>query len=120
MLINILLIIHVVVVIVMVGVILLQKSSSDGFISNQNPASLFSGSGKANFLTKFTTLLATIFIIMSLVLAWLSTGDHGISKKGSILDSIEGQKIEAPKQVEPAATPVAPTAPVAPSVPLAD
>lgn len=124
-LINILLIIHVIVVIVMVGTILMQRSASDGFISNQSPGSMFSGRGKVSFMSNLTKTLGAIFICMSLLLAWLSTGGHGEFKKNSVLDSLEGQKIETPaKPLENApaapASDAAPVAPAAPKVPLAE
>lgn len=71
---NILLFIHMVIAILLIIVILLQKTSSDGVAGlSGNNNGLVSARSAANFLTKTTILLATLFFANALVLANLSS-----------------------------------------------
>lgn len=66
-----LLIIHAIIALVLIILVLLQKSEggSLGFGGGSN--SMFSVRGSANFLTRTTAILATVFMVTSLVLAIL-------------------------------------------------
>jgi preprotein translocase subunit SecG len=102
--ITVLLIIHVFVTLALIGVVLIQRSEGGGLGigTSQGMGSFMSGRGTANLLTRTTAILATIFMLLSLVLALLNRGTTGVG--GSILD------------VPPAASQSAPSgAPVPPA-----
>ncbi|MDE2595323.1 MAG: preprotein translocase subunit SecG [Sphingomonadales bacterium] len=56
----------------LVGVILMQKSEGGGLGVGGSPAGLMSARGAADFLTRSTTVLATLFVILSIALAALA------------------------------------------------
>ena len=60
----------------LVGVILMQKSEGGGLGVGGSPAGLMSARGAADFLTRATTILAVLFVTLSIVLAalaWIDT-----------------------------------------------
>ncbi len=60
----------------LVGVILMQKSEGGGLAGGGSPAGMMSARGAADFMTRFTTILAILFVALSILLAALaaSTG----------------------------------------------
>ena len=56
----------------LVGVILIQKSEGGGLGVGGSPAGFMSARGAADFLTRATTVLATLFVGLSVVLAALA------------------------------------------------
>ena len=56
----------------LVGVILIQKSEGGGLGVGGSPAGFMSARGAADFLTRATTVLATLFVGLSIVLAALA------------------------------------------------
>ena len=50
----------------LVGVILMQRSEGGGLGMGGSPAGLLSARGAADFLTRTTTVLATLFILLSI------------------------------------------------------
>ncbi len=60
----------------LVGVILMQKSEGGGLAGGGSPAGLMSARGAADFMTRLTTILATLFVGLSILLAAMaaSTG----------------------------------------------
>lgn len=56
----------------LVGVILMQRSEGGGLGVGGNPSGLMSARGAADFLTRSTAILATLFVILSIVLAALA------------------------------------------------
>lgn len=82
---TILLTLHVIVTIAMIGVILLQKSDgSSALMGGGSSSSMFSARGVANLLTHMTAVLAAIFLILCIVMTWVST--HNMKKVGDLLD----------------------------------
>lgn len=74
---TVLLVVLLLVVIAMIIVILLQRTAQDGgglMGGSSTMGGLFTARGSANFLTRTTAVLATIFIVISLVLAYLASG----------------------------------------------
>lgn len=67
-----LLVVHVIIAVALVGVILMQRSEGGG-LTGGSPAGLMSARGAADFLTRATTVLATLFITVSIALAGLAT-----------------------------------------------
>ena len=90
-----LLVVQTIVVLLLIGIILIQRSDSDGFGTGSGGGGnqFMTGRASANLLTRATAILATIFIVLSLVLAKLSSGGSS-----SIVDIVEqpGVPVEAP------------------------
>jgi len=89
----------------MVAVILMQRSEGGGLGVGGSPSGLMSARGAADFLTRATSILATLFVILSISLAGLA--------------SIE----RAPMKIDPSLSKQAPRgAPLAPAAapPVAD
>jgi preprotein translocase subunit SecG len=92
---NILLIINIILAAILVILILFQKSEGGALgigISQDN--FMFSRSA-GNFLTKATSIVATLFIICSLGLTILSRGE--LTPTMSVIDKIEENTDDAPK-----------------------
>lgn len=88
----------------LIGVILMQKSEGGGLGVGGSPAGFLSARGAADFLTRATAILATIFVGLCIVLAVLASINHGATK----VDADAAAKIAPP-----------PTAPVQPLNPMA-
>lgn len=111
-----LLVVHVLVGIAVIGVILLQhgKGADMGAAFGSGSAgSLFGASGSANFMSRTTAVMATIFFLTSLGLTYL--GSNRTETKGVIERARESQQKPAADGV-PAPTVPAPAIPV-PSAP---
>jgi preprotein translocase subunit SecG len=67
-----LLIIQTLVALSLITVILMQRSEGGGLTGGGSPAGLMTARGAADFLTRATTILASAFIVLSLVLAALA------------------------------------------------
>ena len=84
-----------------VGVILMQRSEGGGLGMGGSPAGLLSARGAADFLTRTTTVLATLFILLSISLAFVAAREGSPSK---IDDSLQRTApAQAPAQTAPAA-----------------
>ena len=105
----------------LVGVILMQKSEGGGLGTGGSPAGLMSARGAADFMTRLTAILATLFVVLSIILAALAVNSSGNRK---IDDSLQRQAVPAQQQAPaapvdqlggagtPAGAQVAPAAPV--------
>ena len=102
-----LLVVHVIVAIALVGVILMQRSEGGG-LTGGSPTGLMSARGAGNFMTRTTTILASIFILLSIALAALAT----VSRKPDTIDA----SLARPATTAPDAAP-AQNAPVPLAVP---
>lgn len=96
-----LLVVQFIIAALLVGVILVQKSEGGGLTSGGSPAGLMSARGAADFLTRTTAILAGLFILMSIVLAFLAATRHSTKIDASL------QKA-APAAVAPVVVPSAP------------
>jgi preprotein translocase subunit SecG len=86
---TVLLVVHVLVAIALIGIVLIQRSESDGFgLGSGSGMNLMSGRTAANLLTRTTAILATIFIINSLVLSILAAN----RSDDSLLETIQEQE----------------------------
>ncbi len=83
---TLLLVIHITLAILLIGSVLLQKSDGGALGIGGNSDNLMSSRSAGNFLTKFTTVLAFLFIITSISLTLINKRDN--SQK-SIIDKIE-------------------------------
>lgn len=81
----------------LVGVILMQKSEGGGLGTGGSPAGLMSARGAADFMTRLTAILATLFVVLSIVLAALATQSSGNRTIDDSLDrSVPAQQAPAP------------------------
>ncbi len=111
-----LLVVHVIVAISMVGVILMQRSEGGGLAGGGSPAGLMSARGASDFLTRSTTILATLFVLISIALAAIAT----VNRAPATIDQSLAKKPGAIQQSDPAAAAAleAANAVTAPPVPL--
>ncbi|MDP1724285.1 MAG: preprotein translocase subunit SecG [Alphaproteobacteria bacterium] len=107
-----LLVVHIIIAIGLVFFILMQHSEggASGFVSGQM-GNVMSIRGTANFMTKTTAILATLFFLSSIGLAMYS---KSASKPKSIADSFKTHAPEAKKEDAKPQVPVAPIAGQAP------
>jgi preprotein translocase subunit SecG len=81
---------HVLICLVLVVIVLLQAGKGGGLASAFGGAggtdAVFGGRGTATFLSKFTTILGTVFFITSLMLAIISTS----TPSGGIIQREDG------------------------------
>ncbi len=61
----------------LVGVILMQRSEGGGLGTGGSPSGLMSARGAADFMTRTTTALATMFILLSITLAFVAARQGG-------------------------------------------
>lgn len=105
---TVLLVIHVLVTLALVALILIQRSDTDGLggLGGGGGNAFMTGRGAANLLTRSTAILATIFMVLSLVLAILSS-KSGSAARASITDQIESTLPTVPEE-QPAEKQVVP------------
>ena len=106
---NIILVFHVLIAVSLVGLILLQQgkgADAGAAFGSGASGTVFGARGSASFLTRTTGILATLFFVTSLTLAYLATQT---AKPTSIVDQIQQEQ-------------TAPAAPVpeVPEVPAVD
>ena len=77
-----LLVLHVIVAVALVAVILMQRSEGGG-LTGGSPTGLMSARGAGNFMTRTTTILASLFILLSIVMAAIAT----VSRKPDTIDA---------------------------------
>jgi len=101
-----LLVVHLLVTIALVGFILMQRSEGGGLTSGGNPGGLMSARGAADFLTRTTAILATVFVCLSIALAALAT----MHNRGTTIDTSlsHSTPVSAPAPASPAAPAPAP------------
>ncbi len=108
-----LLVIHSLLALGIVGFVLLQRSESDGFGGSSGGSGLISGQAKANFLTRSTAILATLFMISSLGLAVMANQ----KSENTLVDAIRNNApVTTPAEAMPSEGMVAPKK----EVPLAE
>ena len=61
----------------LVGVILMQRSEGGGLGMGGSPSGLMSARGAADFMTRATTILATLFIGLAVALAFVAAQQGG-------------------------------------------
>ena len=74
----------------MIGLILLQhgKGADMGAaFGSGSSGSLFGATGSANFLSRTTAVLATVFFVCTLALAYLGSDKQPAASSGSVLES---------------------------------
>src|SRR5262245_2993767 len=119
--INILVVLHVLVALGIIGLVLLQHGKGadmgSGFGGGAS-GSLFGATGSANFLSRTTAVLAGLFFILSLALAYVATRKP-VEEGGGVIDSIRAKQTQPakPEAKKPEAETPAPEAPK-PAAPL--
>ena len=107
---NLIIVVHVLVALAIIGLVLLQHGKGadmgSGFGGGAS-SSLFGATGSANFLSRATAALATVFFILSLVLAYIATNQP--RESGSVVDRVQRQK--AVEKKDAPAVPATTTAP---------
>ncbi|MDD3181668.1 MAG: preprotein translocase subunit SecG [Alphaproteobacteria bacterium] len=121
---NVLLVIHMIIAVALICVVLMQRSAQDGgglMGGGSTMGGLFTARGSANLLTRTTSVLATLFMVLSLVQGIIAAQSHS---KRSLVEQIEPLAVPATSgSVSTTTAPAAPAAPAsvpyeAPSVPV--
>ena len=103
----------------LVGVILMQRSEGGGLGVGGSSSGFMTARGAADFLTRSTSILGGMFIILSIVMAAIA----GATRTPTKIDTSLAGKTAAPVQQTQPATPAQPANPdqnqQAPAVPLA-
>lgn len=109
-----LLIVHALIAAALVGVILMQRSEGGGLGMGGGPSGLMTARGAADFLTRATTVLATLFVLMSIGLAALASVRN---RPGTIDTSLARQAPAQPAGPSPADPQAGPAAATSQPVP---
>jgi len=101
----------------MIGVILMQKSEGGGLGVGGSPGGMLSARGAADFMTRATTILACLFVGLSIVLAAMasvgrsgSTIDTSLSKSAQTSGAAPTSSLTGPAQPAPSGQAGAPAA----------
>ena len=96
---NLLIVSHVLVALAIIGLVLLQHvkgaDMGSGFGGGAS-GSLFGATGSANFLSRTTAVLATLFFLMSLALAYVATKKP--VEPGGVIDAVRSQPAKQEKK----------------------
>ncbi len=110
---NAVIVLHVLIALAIIGLVLLQHGKGadmgSGFGGGAS-SSLFGATGSANFLSRATAVLATLFFLTSLGLAYLATNKP--RSGGGVLDAVKKEmSVPAKPEAEKPATEAAKPAP---------
>ena len=105
---TILLVVHVLVAISLIGLVLVQQgkgADAGAAFGSGASGTMFGSKGSASFLTRTTGILATVFFITSLSLAYVATQK---TKATSVVDMVPTpqQQVEKPKGAPQSDVPV--------------
>ncbi len=106
------LVVHVLTALGVCGLVLLQhgKGADMGAAFGSGASgSLFGATGSANFLSRTTAVLAAIFFLTSLALAYFAT--HRPKAGGGVMDAVKEQPAAPAQSVPMPSVPAAPAAP---------
>ena len=106
-----------IIAVALVGVILMQRSEGGGLGVGGSPSGLMSARGAADFLTRATAVLASLFVLLSIILAALAVNTGSSREVDTSLQ--RGAPVIPADPLSGAAQPVstAPAAPVTPAAP---
>ena len=93
---NIILVINIILAVVLVGIILLQKSEGGALGLGVSQDSFISSRSASGFLTKATAVIATLFIITSILLTIMSKQEFSST---SVLEKIEEKQDSSEPQI---------------------
>ena len=115
---NVMVVSHVLVALAIIGLVLLQHGKGadmgSGFGGGAS-GSLFGATGSANFLSRTTAVLATLFFLLSLALAYVATKKP--VEPGGVMDAVRTRPDKGPEK-KPGAQETQPQ-PAAPAPPPA-
>lgn len=97
---NILLVFHVLIAVAIIGLILLQQgkgADAGAAFGSGASGTVFGSRGSASFLSRATAILATLFFLTSLSLAYLASSH---AKPTSVMDKVKTEQT-APKKAPP-------------------
>ncbi len=118
-----LLVVHAFIAAGLVTVILMQRSEGGGLGMGGSPSGLMSARGAADFLTRATSILATLFVSLAILLAVIASTGRGTAKIDPSLAARTPPAATGTLPPPPTAQPTTAPAPVAPAgnsaVPLA-
>ena len=103
-----LLVLHAIIAAALVTVILMQRSEGGGLGMGGSPSGLMSARGAADFLTRATSVLATVFVGMSIALAFIAA-----HRQTQTIDT----SLARTPPAAPAAAPLAPAQDAVPNAP---
>jgi preprotein translocase subunit SecG len=116
---NVLIVAHVLVALSIIGLVLLQHGKGadmgSGFGGGAS-GSLFGATGSANFLSRTTAVLATLFFLLSLALAYVAT-KKPVEGGGGVIDTVRQQPAKQEKKPAAEETKPKPPAPQGKEVP---
>ncbi len=119
-----LLVVHALIAAALVTVILMQRSEGGGLAGGGSPTGMMSARGAADFLTRATTVLAILFVLLSIALAAVATInrspaelDTSLARQPASAPAAPAIPLEGQGAVPGATAPVAP-APVPSAIPL--
>lgn len=87
------LVVQAIVAAALVTVVLMQRSEGGGLGMGGSPSGFMSARGAADFLTRSTTILATVFVGLSIILAIIAATRHATS---TVDTSLVGSTTSAP------------------------
>src|SRR3954467_12186721 len=107
MLVTVLIVLHVLVALSIIGLVLLQHGKGadmgSGFGGGAS-GSLFGATGSANFLSRTTAVLAAVFFVLSLALAYTATR-RPTEEGGGVIDVIRNRQQQPATPANPAGPP---------------
>lgn len=106
---SVVVVIHIIVALVIIGLVLLQhgKGADMGAsFGGGSAGSLFGATGSANFLSRTTAIVATVFFLTSLGMAYIATHKPTASGGGGVMETAPVDPAKAvPAAPSPAAIP---------------
>ena len=107
---NVLTVVHVLMALAIIGLVLLQHGKGadmgSGFGGGAS-GSLFGATGSANFLSRTTAVLATLFFLLSLALAYVAT-KKPVEGGGGVIDAVRQQSTKSDRKAADEAQPKPP------------
>tara|TARA_B100001250_G_scaffold243609_1_gene209390 strand:- start:671 stop:970 length:300 start_codon:yes stop_codon:yes gene_type:complete len=91
---NLLLVLNIILAVILVCIILLQKSEGGALGIGVSQENFMLSRSAGSFMTKATSIVATLFIICSLALTIISRGE--LTPTSSVLDTIEEKTEDTP------------------------
>lgn len=94
-----LIVIHALVSILLISVILMQASQGGGLagsIGGQTSNALFGGRGAATILSKVTTWLASIFMVLAILISLVGSSD--LSRSSSVVEKAAEERTLSPAE----------------------